>query len=98
MISTLLVANAEAPSVQSTMILNEALSPFLSYIEPGVVSRPPLATSPPAQPTQMFTRRRTALVAPSVRNGLLVSRGFRTSTLLLLLLQKMPDKSTRPYR
>src|SRR6516164_7238832 len=32
-------------------------------MEPGAVSRPPLATRPPTQPTQILTRTRTALLA-----------------------------------
>src|SRR5579864_1784890 len=58
MTSTLLVASAVAPSVQSSMILKETFRPFLSKIESEAVSSPPLATSPAAHPTQTFRRTR----------------------------------------
>src|SRR5579871_5377278 len=58
MTSTLLVANAEAPSVQSSITLNETFNPLLAKMESCAVLRPPLATRPPTQPTHTFTRTR----------------------------------------
>src|SRR5882724_4244257 len=84
MTSTLLVASAEAPSVQSSMILKETFSPLLAKIESGAVSRPPLATSPPAQPTQTLMRTRTSALSSLlvvVANG---GSGLVVSTFSLL--------------
>src|SRR6266852_193659 len=47
MMSTLLVASAAEPSVQSSIILNETFSPLLPKMDSVAVSRPPLATRPP---------------------------------------------------
>ena len=45
-------------------------------MEPGAVSSPPLATRPPTQPTQIFTRTRTCVAfrwSPAAGSGLEVS-------------------------
>src|SRR5215469_12235618 len=82
MTSTLLVARAAAPSVQSSIILKVTFRPFLPKIESGCVSRPPLATGPPAQPTHTFTRTRTAGSLLLDEAG--ISSGFEASTLVAL--------------
>src|SRR5215470_3583548 len=87
MTSTLLVASAEAPSVQSSMILKETFRPFCAKMESGAVSRPPLATRPPAQPTQTFTRTRTTGLSSRLEleeeEEAGRSSGLEVSTLLL---------------
>src|ERR1700756_2674791 len=100
MTSTLLVARADAPSVQSSMILKETLRPFLAKMESGAVSRPPLATRPPTQPTHTFTRMRTSAFS-SVLDETGSSRGLEVSTLSpldeLLLLPPNLLLSMTPY-
>src|SRR6516164_6945217 len=101
MTSTLLVAKADAPSVQSSMILNDTFSPFLAKMESGAVSRPPLATRPPTQPTHTFTRIRTSAFS-SVEDETGSSSGLVVSTLSPLdeLLLPLPPNlllSMTPY-
>src|SRR5512140_167652 len=47
-------------------------------MEPGAVSRPPLATRPPTQPTQMLTRTRASLDPDELDTG--IASGFDVST------------------
>src|ERR1017187_10981123 len=100
MTSTLLVASAAAPSVQSSMILKLTLRPAFSKIDPAAVSSPPLATRPAAQPTQMFTRTRTWLQLES--EAAATGKGLEVSTLSTLSRpEREPNhfrKSTIPYR
>src|SRR5215831_6996040 len=63
MTSTLLVASADAPSVQSSMILKDTFRPLLAKMESGAVSSPPLATRPPTHPTHTFTRTRISALS-----------------------------------
>src|SRR5215467_7622394 len=99
--STLLVASAAAPSVQSSIILKLTFSPFLPKIESGCVSSPPFATRPPTHPTQTFTRTRTSASLLDDETG--VSNGFDVSTAsplagALLLPPAQAGRSITPYR
>src|SRR5215470_11418969 len=86
MMSTLFVARADAPSVQSSMILKETFRPFCAKIESGAVSRPPLATRPPTQPTHTFTRTRISGLSSRLEleeDEAGISSGLEVSILLL---------------
>src|SRR3954453_14639125 len=80
MTSTLFVASAAAPSVQSSMILKLTFKPFLPKIESGCVSSPPFATRPPTHPTHTFPRTRTS--ASLLEEDAGISSGLEASRLL----------------
>src|ERR1700746_3594433 len=100
MTSTLLVASAAAPSVQSSMILKLTFRPFLPKIESGCVSRPPFATRPPTHPTQTLTRTLTSASLLEEEAG--IRRGLEASQASPLAVPPLLPgmhlfKATNPY-